>query len=163
MKPLIRFPATAVDELSTEQFVKACVAFQQAKTVLSQHLNGGDVVACDTVSRAVYNLANVRLNQKTHTKRVNKNGQRVTLADAVVQAVRGRQSFDSQTVVDAMKRRGTLPKVENVKNYISTVLSMNKTKFRRLNRGLYCLKAPAKKKLVYATNKPPKELPAKTT
>jgi hypothetical protein len=163
MKPFIRLPATAANEVSTDQFVRACVAFQQAKTVLSQHLNGADAMACDNVSRAVYNLANRALARKTPTKRTDPSGKRLTLPEAVAQSIHGKKSFDSQTVVEAMKRRGTLPKVENVKNYISTVLSTHKDRFKRLERGVYCLKEPVKKKLVFAPNKAPKELPSKTT
>ncbi len=166
MKALVRMPATAVNEVSSDQFVKACVQFQQAKTLLSQHLSGADVTACDNVSRAVYNLANKALTRKAGRPPMNakalKGGKHVSLVDRIVQAVQGKKSFDIQTVIDSMKRRGTLPKAENTKNYVSNLLSMNPTRFKRLERGVYCLKASGKKKLVYAPKKTPKELPAKT-
>ncbi len=163
MKLLIRFPATAVDELSTEQFVKACVAFQQAKSVLSHHLNDADVVACDNVSRAVYSLANRALAKKTHPPKLDKRGRKMSTAEAVVQAVRGKSTFTNQSVIDAMKRQGTLPKSQNIKGYISAVLSVNsKTLFKRVNPGVYSLRGAPKKRLVFSSNKTPKALPEKT-
>lgn len=164
MKPFIRLPATAVDELSKDEFIKACVAFQQAKTLLSHHLNGGDVVACDTVSQAVYNLANQALAKKGHISKTGKTGHKLSTTEAVLQAVRGKKTFNNQAVIDAMKRQGTLPKSQNIKGYISAVLSANsKTLFKRVNPGVYSLREKPQKKLVFASNKAPKELPAKTT
>lgn len=164
MRPFVRFPATAVDELTTDQFVKACVAFQQAKAVLSQHLNGADAMACDNVSRAVYNLANRALAKKTYTRKVDSVGRKLTAVDAVVQAVRGKKKFDKQAIIEAMKRQGTLPKSQNINGYLSAILSANsQTVFKRITPGIYSLrKTVAKKKLVFAA-KDTKALPAKTT
>jgi hypothetical protein len=152
-----------VNEVSVDQFVKACVTFQQAKAILGQHLNGADVVACDTISSAVYKLANkaVSHQMRTHGNTISqvKRGDRIPFPQAIAQAVRNKPTFDTQTVIDAMKRRGTLPRAENIKAYVSSTLSGHAELFVRVERGVYRLK---KRRLVWAVKKEPKALPEKT-
>jgi hypothetical protein len=163
MKKPFRLPASAINELSPDQFIRACVAFQQAKSALSQHLNGADAAACDTVSRAVYDLANkaVSHNMRNHSKTILavKSGKRLPLYQAIAKAVQGKKTFNSQTVIDAMKRRGTLPRAEKLKEYLTSTMSAHPELFKRVERGVYQLKIS--RKLVFE-KKPPKELPGKT-
>lgn len=157
-----RLPASAINELSPDEFIRACVAFQQAKTVLSQHLNGADAAACDTVSLAVYDLANKALTRKMlapASGREVRSGERLPLHQAIAKAVRGKKTFDTQTIIDSMKRRGTLPQSKNLRGYITATLCAHTELFKRVKTGVYRLRSP--RKLVFE-NKPPKELPAKT-
>jgi hypothetical protein len=150
---------SAVNEVSTDDFVRACVAFQQAKQQLSAHLNGADVTACDNVSRAVYSLANKAMVQQQ--KRPVRRG-RVSLKQLVLQAVRGRTLFTAQIILDQLTQQKVLPKYKNARGNIHALLSAEKKLFERVSLGTYRLKKPAKR-LVFADKKTPKQLPARTT
>ena len=161
MKSIMRVPRTAASEVSSDNFVKACITFQQAKAFLSQHMNGADVAKLDTVSLAIYNLANkaVTRSMKSAGIRAVKSGERKPLYEIITQVMKNRSSFDTETVMEALKRRGMMPKAEDPRSYITNTLSTRKDLFKRISRGQYKVK-PARK-LVYV-KKPAKQLPAAT-
>jgi hypothetical protein len=163
MKALMRTPMSTVADVSEDSFVKACVSFQHAKTFLASYLNGADVTSIDAVSSAVYNLTNkaVTRHKKSANLRAVKSGARRPLHALIAQTMRGRKQFSSQDVMDALKRRNMLPRVEDARGTISNALGMHKKVFQRVKLGVYKLK-PAAGKLVYVVKKTPKELPAAT-
>lgn len=162
MKALVHARSTIAD-VSEDDFVKACVAFQQAKVFLATYLNGADVASIDGVSFAVYNLTNkaVVRHKRAANGRAVKSGARPPLHTLIAQAMRGRKQFNSQDVMDALKRRNMLPRVEDARSTISNALGMHKKVFQRVKLGVYKLK-PSTNKLLYTAKKAPKELPAKT-
>ncbi len=155
---------TAVPEVSNDQFVAACIAFQQAKSVLSQHLGSADLHQLNTVSGAVYDLANKALRRKmkeapVEKTRAVKNGTRVPFREVIAQAVRGRRKFTIPEVIEALKKRQALPEAVDVGAYISATLSTNTDMFKRIERGLYTLKTTRRRLALKAA---PKGLPEAT-
>lgn len=157
MKPLIRLPKTAANEVSDDEFVTACVAFQHAKGILSVYLNGADAQTADLVSLAVYKLANKAVARNVRTT-PQKNEARQPLHACIAQAMRGRKKFNIQDAMDALTRRNQLPKVANVRSTISNALGLHKSVFQRVTTGVYKVK---ERKLVF-DKKTPKQLPAST-
>jgi len=156
---------SAVPEVSNDQFVAACVAFQQAKVALAQHLGQADLTQLDTVSSAVYDLANKALRRKMKDEKNVRQaavhrGERKPFYEIIASAVQGRKKFTIPDVVEALKKRGQLPEAMDIPAYISTTLGTHKERFTRVERGVYKFKGTRR---LLTLKRQPKALPAVTS
>ncbi len=152
----------ATSEVSNDTFVAACVAFQQAKTNLASHLGGADLEKLDAVSLSVYDLANKALRRKmkeapSKTSQAVQSGSRKPFRDLIAQAVQGRKRFTIPEVIEALKKRGTLPESVDLNGYIARTLSTSEL-FKRVDRGVYRFN----NRRQLALKGKPKELPSTT-
>lgn len=137
--------SNAASEVSQDRFVAVCIAFQQAKNDLSQHLGNTDLTQLDNVSQAVYHLANKALRRKMkdapteHRVAVQK-GEKLPFREIIAAAVKGRKQFTISDVADALKKRRQLPVAQDVPAYISTTLGTSTDLFTRVERGVYKFK-----------------------
>lgn len=156
---------TAIGEVSNDNFVAACVAFQQAKAQLRSFLGEVEIEQLDAVSTPVYDLANKALRRKMKDAKFENTslvarGARPTFPVCIARAVRNKKEFTPDDVIHGLKRIKLLPKATDIRSYISSTVTAHPELFKRLERGRYALVG---KPQALALQKKPKALPAAAT
>lgn len=153
---------SAASEVTSSDFVLACVAFRQAKANLLRFLGeGSTVVTADEISCSVYDLANKATIQRSRgtggrTLKAVNDGRRLPFKSLIALAVKGKKQFTIDNVIEGLERQKTMPESTNIRVYISTALKTYEETFERVERGVYRMKRGASSKLVLKRRPGPK-------